>query len=340
MSAQVYDFRPEDRLGNLAPLHFDQSTLGYLTAPYAGSTTVIVPEAYTRVPASLSQLMEKHALTIWHSVPLAMIQLLLRGVLESRNLDSLRWVLYGGEPFPTGHLRALMKQWPQARFSNVYGPAEVNQCTFYHLPPVGEEFDDGASVPIGKVWDNAEGLVVDEHDQLVPEGEQGELLIRSATMMRGYWDRPDLNERAFHRRPSPTGDPDVFYRTGDLVRARPDGNLDFLGRKDRQLKVRGYRVELDDIEQALTNHDAVEEAAAFPVRLDAGDLIEAAVTVREGAHLDTDELKSMLAGVLSWYAVPTRIETVESLPRTGTGKIDRRLLQTQAEERAKEKVLT
>ena len=243
LAAQTYSVQPEDRLSNHSPLHFDMSTFDFFSGPLRGATTVIIPEEYMKLAASLSKLIEDERLTIWYSVPFALIQLLLRGVLPTRNLSSLRWVLFGGEPFPPKHLRTLMELMPQAVFSNVYGPAEVNQCTYYHLPPLPADSDE--SIPIGRIWDNTEGLIVDGTDQPVQPGVVGELLIRSSTMMRGYWNRPDLNARAFYRRSTFTNYEDVFYRTGDLVQRLEDGNLKFLGRKDRQVKIRGYRVELD-----------------------------------------------------------------------------------------------
>jgi amino acid adenylation domain-containing protein len=341
LSVDTYGVRCDDCIGNHSPLHFDMSTFGYFSSPLAGATTVLIPEAYTKLTASLSRLIETERMTIWYSVPLALIQLLTRGVLESRDLSPLRWVLFGGEPFPVKHLRALMRQWPHARFSNVYGPAEVNQCTYYHLPPLedGAEAGEGAGegtdtevIPIGKVWDNAEGLVLDEQDEPVEVGGVGELLIHSPTMMRGYWARPDQNDRVFYRQRRQENLVRTFYRTGDLVRIREDGNLLFLGRKDRQIKVRGYRVELDDIEHMLTTHGDIEEAAVFPVRVvDEIDHLEAAVIPRNGVHPDPQALKSFLSDLLSSYAVPSTIEVVRSLPRTTSGKIDRRQLQAHAE---------
>ena len=106
---------------------------------------------------------------------------------------------------------------------------------------------------------------VDEQDREVEVGEAGELLVRTPTMMRGYWGRPGLNARAFYHRPHSAGFDDVFHRTGDLVRERADGALDFLGRKDRQIKTRGYRVELDEVEAALASHPHTESAAVYPV---------------------------------------------------------------------------
>lgn len=331
-SCKTYGIDRNDRIGSHSPLHFDMSTLGYLSGPFAGATTVIIPEAHTKIAASLSKLIADESITVWYSVPLALIQLLLRGTLDAHDYNALRWVLFGGEPFPIKHLRSLMQTWPDARFSNVYGPAEVNQCTFYHVPAIAPEAE--TPIPIGRVWDQAEGMIVDPTDQTVAEGEPGELLIRSSTMMRGYWNRPDLNANAFYRRTNLTGDVDIFYRTGDLVQERSDGELMFLGRRDRQLKVRGYRVELDDVEHALTGHPGVEEAAAFKIHTPEGDSIAACVTASGSESIDTESLRKQLATSLSWYAVPERIETRDTLPRTTSGKIDRRRLQTEFEEKA------
>jgi amino acid adenylation domain-containing protein len=329
LAAEVYDLCLEDRLSNFPPLHFDQSTFDYFSGPLAGATTVIIPEEYTRFPASLSQLMADEQLTIWYSVPFALIQLLLRGVLDQRNLESLRWVLFGGEPFPPKYLRQLMNHWPQARFSNVYGPAEVNQCTFYHVPPLAENNDE--PLPIGKIWPNAEALVVEEADKPVDPGEVGELLVRTPTLMRGYWNRPELDAKAFFYRQQPGGGQDRFYRTGDLVQLREDGDYDFLGRKDRQIKTRGNRVELDEVEAALLSYDLVEEAAVFPVAdAEGSQAIHAAVVCIKGASLRKPELVKHLSEHLARYAIPTQIEVREEFPRTSSGKINRKVLQAQA----------
>ena len=323
LSAREYGVRPEDRLGNHSPLHFDMSTFEYLTGPLCGATTVIIPEETTMFPLSLAELIEAERLTFWYSVPLALIQLIDRGRLGDRDLSSLRWVLFGGEPFPPKHLARLAEWLPGARFSNSYGPAEVNQCTAYHLRP--GDIDVSAPVPIGKVWPGAEGLVVDNNDRPVTVGDRGELLIRAPTMMRGYWSRPEMNREAFFRVGLFPDFEKVYYRTGDLVRERADGNLVFLGRRDRQIKVRGYRVELDEVEGVVSSLPGVIEAAAVDVRDEEGNTqIVAAVLLGDDVDIDGDALRAGAAARLSAYAVPSRFEIREALPRTGTGKIDRR----------------
>ena len=325
LSATTYGVCAEDRLGNHSPLHFDMSTFEYLTGPLQGAASIIIPEDVTFFPQSLARLIESEALTFWYSVPLALIQLLEQTDIAERTISSLRWVLFGGEIFSPKYLRRLMRMWPQARFSNVYGPAEVNQCTFYHVPPIAPE--DDRPVPIGKVWPNADGLVVDEADETVPAGNPGELLVRAPTMMEGYWNRPELNARAFYDTEAAPGFRHRYYRTGDLVQAREDGELLFLGRKDRQVKVRGYRVELDEIESALARQAEVIEAAAFVVpKTEHEKGIVAAVLLQPDSGLTADALRLALAATLPTYAVPEYIVSRERLPRTTSGKTDRRAL--------------
>ena len=255
-----YGFHAEDVLSNHAPLHFDLSTMDYFSAICAGCTTAIIPEAYTKLPASYSQLLADQRITVLYTVPHALIQLSLRGVLEERDLSALRWAIFGGEPMVIKHLVALMEKLPHVRFDNIYGPAEVNGVTHYTIESVKR---DASAIPIGPIASSAEALIVDDEDEPVAPGVSGELLVRTPTMMQGYWGRPDLNEDAFYRRTTPSGHEHVFYRTGDLVHNDAENNLWFLGRKDRQVKIRGYRIELDEIEAALAAIDTVEEAGAF-----------------------------------------------------------------------------
>lgn len=326
MAATLYGVTSADRLSNFPPLHFDQSTFDYFSGPLMGATTVIIPDEVRMLPASLSQLVQDEQLTIWYSVPFALIQMLLRGALEQRDLSSLRWVIYGGEPFPHKHLQALMQLLPQARFSNNYGPAEVNQCSYFNMPPLPAE--EEGPLPIGRICDNMEGLVIDDIEQPVLPGEVGELVVRTPTMMQGYWKRPDLNARAFYWRTTEGGGSERFYRTGDLVQERADGNYLFLGRKDRQIKTRGYRVELDEVEAAILTHTCVEETAVFPVANEDGETqIKAALILKNGSQLHKSDLLRHLAERLPRYALPGQIDIVSDFPRTTSGKIDRRALQ-------------
>jgi acyl-CoA synthetase (AMP-forming)/AMP-acid ligase II len=228
----------------------------------------------------------------------------------------LRWVLFGGEIFPPAELRALMAQLPQARFSNVYGPAEVNQCTYHHLdaPPSDDE-----SIPIGRAWADTELRIVDADDAAIEGTGRGELQIRTSTAMAGYWGRADLDERAFVTERGAGGLSTRWYRSGDVVERAGDGLLTFVGRVDRQVKIRGNRVELEGVEAALDAVDGVTASAAVCVGHPDTQLV---AIVQSSTITDPDAVHRVVRTTLPPGAVPDRIVIVESLPRTTSGKVD------------------
>jgi amino acid adenylation domain-containing protein len=328
-AAETYALRAEDRVTSHAPLHFDLSTLDFFATAVVGGTTVIVPEAYTKLPASLSQLLADERATVLYAVPMALTQLVLHGALEERDLTALRWVIFAGEPFAPKHLRALTRALPGAHFSNIYGPTEVNGVTYWMVPPTAALPDD--PLPIGRAFENVDLRVVTDSGSEARAGETGELWVRSATMMQGYWGRPDLDETSFATISAGGARPLRFHRTGDLVRTDAEGVMHFLGRMDRQIKTRGYRVELDEVESALVSHPLVEGAAVFGVPDDLGSTaVEAVVVLVPGATASTSELLSFASTRLPRYALPQHMQIVDVLPRTATEKIDRMALRTQA----------
>jgi acyl-coenzyme A synthetase/AMP-(fatty) acid ligase len=191
--------------------------------------------------------------------------------------------------------------------------------------PALEEGDE-RPIPIGTLSANSEGLILDADGAECDAGEPGELCIRSSTLTRGYWKRPDLNARAFLERPSHGPFPRVYYRTGDVVSRGPDGLLHFHGRRDRMVKTRGHRVELDEVEAAVAAHPGVAEAAVYAVPDGQGSsLIRCSVTLREkvGEGTGGPALLRYLRDRLPAYAVPRDIAVVADLPRTTSGKVDR-----------------
>ncbi|MFK8059242.1 MAG: amino acid adenylation domain-containing protein [Polaribacter sp.] len=316
LSAKLYQITEKDSVANLPPLHFDQATFGYFSSPLACATTVIIPDAYTKLPASLSKLIEDEKITIWYSVPLALIQLLQKGILEDRNLTSLRWVLFGGEVFVTKYLYQLMQKWPQATFCNVYGPAEVNQCSYYHLDYTSTQKDP---IPVGYIWDETNYKILDKSDKEVPQGESGELIINSTTMMRGYWNNETLTEKSFYNDGKKT-----YYRTGDIFNLNEKGELMFLGRNDSQVKIRGYRIEINEVEAVIANHSDIDEAAVFAIETKEGvKELTAVILLKQDKIMDKKTLFSYCKTLLPSYAIPTRIDIMEVFPRTSSAKIDR-----------------
>lgn len=335
VTAAEYELTSSDIISNYAPLHFDLSTLDYFGGARAGATTVIIPEEYTRFPASLASLIADERMTVLYAVPLALVRLATPGTLDGKDFSSLRLVLFGGEPMPIKHLRQMMSHLPWAQFVNVYGPTETNGCTHYRVRTMPDEHDLG--LPIGQPYPNVSVRVVDADGSPVEVGGTGELLVRAPTMMRGYWARPDLNEGAFVHVPGVGGTVEVYHATGDLVSPTADGELAYMGRRDRQIKARGNRVELDEVEAVLLDHPSVYEAAVYALADAEGSFQpHAEVILTPGSSSTATELRAHASGALPSYAVPASISVREGFPRTSTGKIDRRRMQDDAQARGAE----
>jgi len=309
-----------DRLASHAPFHFDLSIFDLFAAAWAGARVVLVPARAAGFPAELAALVRREAVTVWYSVPSALVLLRQRGGLAPGDLPSLRTVLFAGEVFPVRHLRGLMELLPGVRFANLFGPTETNVCTWYDLgtrPP-----EATAPVPIGRPVANTEVFVLGDDGRPVAPGAVGELHVRGATVMAGYWGDPERTAASLGPHPEAPGPPDRTYRTGDLVVEGPDGNLSFVGRRDDQVKSRGYRIELGDVEAALTAHPGVLEGAVVAVadgevtnRIHAAAVLDPAVTPAD--------VIGHCGRLLPRYMVPESVTVLDALPRTSTGKVDR-----------------
>ena len=308
----------EDRLSSHAPLHFDLSTFDLFAAAWGAAPVVLVPREASVFPRQLAAFIREQRITVWYSVPSILTQLVLRGDLEDAPLTSLRAIIFAGEVFPVKYLRRLLELVPQARFYNFYGPTETNVCTWYEVPTVDSLPE---SLPIGRPLPAVRAIVEGEDGEPAPPGQPGELLIAGPTVMHGYWGDPARSAKTL----SGNGG-NRTYRTGDLVRQAHDGNLEFIGRRDSQIKTRGYRVELGEIEAALDALDIVVECAVLAVP-------DETVTNRLKAYVVTCEpvTGAALAGAcaerLPRYMIPEEFEFCSALPKSSTGKIDRRQLQ-------------
>ncbi len=323
-SAARIGVEPGDRLSNHAPLHFDLSVFDLFLAALGRATVVLVPEEIAFLGTELARFVRSERITIWYSVPTA-LTLLARTGREPGAFPDLRTVVFAGEVYPTRDLRTLRHVVPDAALWNLYGPTETNVCTYHRVDEIPE---DDRTIPIGRACENTEVFAWTDAGALAAVGEQGELYVRGATVMRGYWGRPDKTAEVLSPSPLPAHAGEPVYRTGDLVRLRPDGAFDFLGRRDHQIKSRGYRIELGEIEVALRAHPALADAVAIAVPHDGwGTAIVACVVANRGAVIATSDVKRHVAERLPRYMVPASVEILDELPRTSTGKVDRRRLE-------------
>ena len=322
-SASRIGVEPGDRLSNHAPLHFDLSVFDLFLAAFGKATVVLVPDEIAFLGTELARFARSERITIWYSVPSA-LTLLSRTGRDPGAFPDLRTVVFAGEVYPTRDLRALRRVVPAAALWNLYGPTETNVCTYYRVDDIPE---DDRPISIGRACENTEVFALTDDGSLAGVGEVGELYVRGATVMRGYWGRPDKTAEVLVTSPLPAHAGEHVYRTGDLVRLQPDGNYDFLGRRDHQIKSRGYRIELGEIEVVLHGHPALADAVAVAVPHEEwGRAIIACVVPNEGMEITTSDVKRHVAERLPRYMVPSRVEVLDELPRTSTGKVDRRRL--------------
>ncbi len=311
-----------DVLSNHAPHHFDLSVFDIYGALHVGAVVAIVPDRISPFSATLAAWIEQQGISIWYSVPSALIRLLKQGQMERFTFPRLRAVLFAGEPFPVKYLRDVMDAMPGAEFHNLFGPTETNVCTWYRVPrPLPADVID---LSIGHVCANQSAVVLREDGTAGAIGDEGELLIGGPGVMLGYWGLPDRSAAVRVQNPLHANYADFVHRTGDHVRIQDDGSFQFLGRRDHMIKTRGYRVELGEVESALLSHPAVREAGVVALPDDdVGHKLYAAVSAEEGQSITHDELVPFLLEKLARYAVPELTIILADLPVTSTGKLDR-----------------
>ncbi|MGE0863602.1 MAG: amino acid adenylation domain-containing protein [Vicinamibacterales bacterium] len=305
---------PADRILQTGPLTFDASTFEVWGALLNGGGLCIAQPAELLDPASLTRLIREHAVTtIWLTTGLF-------NALAADHLEvfaTLRTVVCGGERLSPRHVRAVREAHPQLTVINGYGPTENTTFTTCY-DTAGEWQDD---VPIGAPIGNSTAYVLDASLAPVDAGERGELYAGGDGLARGYLDDDALTAARFIEHPRFGR----LYRTGDLARWRPDGNLEFLGRADGQVKVRGHRIEIGEIEARVAEHPGVKEAVVTAHRgADEGTFLVCHYSAR--AALEPGELRGHLQRLVPAYMVPAFFQRIERMPLTDNGKIDRERL--------------
>jgi amino acid adenylation domain-containing protein len=312
----------QDRVCSPAPLHFDLSVFDIFATCRAAACLTVLPEGAATFPVSIARWLEAERISVWYSVPSVLTLLACYGNLQQFDLSNLRMVIFAGEVFPPKHLVRLMAELPHPRYLNWYGPTETNVCTAFEVP-VG--WADAQPTPIGKACANTKVFAVTSEGRRVNQpGEEGELYVRGPSLMRGYWGQSAKTSEVLVRSPFRAEYDELVYRTGDLVTLDPAGNYVYLGRRDSMVKIRGYRVELGEVEATLYRHPAIREAVVLPVPDDLlGSRLLAVVTADGDSNLTRENVLDHCRRWLPSYMVPEMVEFREEMPRTSTGKVDR-----------------
>ncbi len=317
----------EDVVMSRAPFKFDLSVFDIFNTFNAGAKLVCFDWNADRPSeqkhADYVQLMANEKATIIYTTPSTFIVMMNRGNLASTEL-SLREVMYAGEPFPIPQLLKLKQALPNTRIANIYGPTETNIITYWWVDDLNQE---SADVPLGYVVEDTEILVVSEDGSHICEPDElGELWCRGGTVTLGYLGMEEktaecLVKSPFHRYPA------QYWRTGDFGFIDSAGLLHYRGRKDHMVKVKGFRIEIGEIESALAKNDALDEFCVVAVPDEKyGNRLYCYYSVLPQRDITSEELTSFLSTKLPDYMIPFKFFRKEVMPKTSSGKVDRVLL--------------
>jgi amino acid adenylation domain-containing protein/non-ribosomal peptide synthase protein (TIGR01720 family) len=313
---------PGDACSWWTSISFDVSVYEIFSALLAGGTLHVIPQALRLDAPALLDWLHTHHIRHAYLPPFLLADFAAWLQLSSAPSE-LRRLLVGVEPIPEQLLISISAQLPELRILNGYGPTETTICsTLYTVDPTRPPH---GKTPIGRPVLNTQIYLLDRHLQPVPVGVTGEMYIGGAGLARGYLNRPDLTAERFLPNPFGSQPGTHLYRSGDLARYLPDGNLEFLGRSDDQLKIHGVRIEPAEIEAALTLHPAVRSAAVEARPDQRGDSRLVAYLVPTGPPPPSPpELRRFLAQSLPEYMLPSTFVVLDALPLTPSGKLDRR----------------
>lgn len=284
------------------------------------------------VPSDRESILDTRKLIDWiddqqinliHCVP-SLFRTVLNEELRPENFRALKHILLSGEPLLPSDVKRWMSVFGERiQLVNLYGPTETTMTKFFYFVQPSDQ--ERRSVPIGKPMEGARALVMDEKMTVCPPGKVGEIHIRTPFRSLGYYREPELTAEAFIKNPFSQDPGDLIYKTGDLGRLLEDGNFEFLGRRDQQVKIRGVRIELGEIESLLREHASVRDAAVVDREDTTGHKYLCAYVVFEKED-QTAALRDLLSASLPDYMVPAAFVTLDKLPRTINGKVDRRAL--------------
>jgi amino acid adenylation domain-containing protein/FkbH-like protein len=331
LQAKVVDLglTAADRVAETASPCFDISVWQFLVALVVGGAVHILPDEVAHDPERLLDGVEASGITVLEVVPsllrLALDEVERRGAARPA-LGTLRWMIPTGEALPPDLCVRWLRAYPEISLLNAYGPTECSDDVTHHPVPVPPALGE-ASVPIGRPLINTRLYVLDPRGEPVPVGVTGELLIGGAGVGRGYLREPRRTAEVFVPDPFGGEPGGRLYRTGDQARLLPGGTLQFLGRNDNQVKVRGVRIELAEIEAALAAHPQVRQAVVLASKAAGGELVLAAyLEIEPGGAPNVQDLRQHMLGLVPGYMIPSAFAFVAAMPLTSNGKVDRKAL--------------
>jgi len=312
------------RFSNVNPLHFDNSVFDIYCGLLSGAALVPVETGTMPNPAHWVKRLREGGANVVFAVPTLFQTLAKLNLLKPANLPDARLFVFGGEGFPPAELRAFRERFEShVRLLNVYGPTETSCiCSSLEIDQAAIDASGGGLASLGRMHEDFDHVLLDEAGIAVPRGSVGELWIGGANVGLGYYANPQETERRFRQDPRQTQYRSIWYRSGDLVREDEEGLLWFQGRADNQVKVRGHRIELEEVDLALQGMNGIIRAVATLVDGSDGPEIRAAFAARE--PIPVEQVRAHCVSKLPSYMQPARIVQLDALPVNANGKVDRR----------------
>jgi amino acid adenylation domain-containing protein len=322
---KYFSVNATDRLSCHPPLPFDMSFMDILTAAAAGAELHLVSPEVSVMPNGVAEFIRESSVTQWFSVPSVLRYMAQFDRVRQDDFPALKRVLWAGDVLPTPTLMYWMKRLPHVSFTNLYGPTETTIVSSVYTVPECPD-DPRVSIPIGVACEGEELLVLDAAMRPTRVGDTGEIHIGGAGVASGYWGQPALTDAVFV--PDPRNAGKRLYKTGDLGKVGEDGLVYILGRSDSQIKCRGYRIELAEIEAALHTITGLTESAvvALPSERFEGSIICCAYCAVPDLGLNPVALRRELSRMIPSYMLPSQWLALSSLPMNANGKVDRRML--------------
>jgi len=316
---ETFDITDKTIFGSQAPFYFSMSVTDVFSSLKSGGTLVIIPKSLFIFPVKLLEFLAEHKVNTLYWVPSALGIVAKWKALDFATVPTLEKVLFAGESMPVKQLNVWRKHFPNAMFANLFGPTETTDiCTYY---VVDRDFSDDESLPIGKACNNCDVFILNDEDKETAFGEEGELCVRGSFVIPGYYNNPEKTASVFVQNPLNTAYPEIIYRTGDIVKYNNLGEIEYIGRKDFQIKHMGYRIELGEIETAAFS---VENISSVCCVYDSEK--SKIVLAYEGARLSVQQVEEKIRSKVPEYMVPDVIFKINSMPHNANGKIDRKYI--------------
>ncbi|MFZ1916807.1 MAG: amino acid adenylation domain-containing protein [Terriglobales bacterium] len=319
---RAFHVKADDRVLAVTALHHDMSVYDIFGVLAAGGSIVMPDRGGTRSPDHWVDLITQLGVTVWNSVPAFMEMLLVHAAARKLVLrNRLRLAFLGGDWIPLSAPARIREHFGDVQVVSVGGPTETTVWNIWY--PVKQVQPGWKSIPYGHPIANTHYYVFDENLNECPDGEPGELCCAGVGLLKGYWRNPEQTaaRTAVHPR---TGE--RIYRTGDRGRLMPDGEIEFLGRIDRQIKINGQRIELGEIEATLIRQPGVKQAVVDAIEADGQKSLVAYIVPEGGLHLEPSELRAAVENFLPAHMLPSSFLILETLPLNANGKVDRSLL--------------